>query len=81
VFLVVEYVDALRVELVAKGVAVALEPTDQSWAIGRRTWRTLMATAFVSSTGAVANNGINRSRRSGPSAYQWLFWTMLNSIS
>ena len=31
VFLVVKDVDALQVELVAKGVQIALEPTDQSW--------------------------------------------------
>ena len=31
VFLVVEDVDRLHAELVAKGVPIALEPTDQSW--------------------------------------------------
>jgi catechol 2,3-dioxygenase-like lactoylglutathione lyase family enzyme len=31
VFLLVEDVDALHAELVAKGVRVALEPTDQTW--------------------------------------------------
>ena len=31
VFLLVEDVDALHAELVAKGVPIALEPTDQSW--------------------------------------------------
>jgi catechol 2,3-dioxygenase-like lactoylglutathione lyase family enzyme len=31
VFLVVEDVDALHVELKTKGVAIELEPTDQSW--------------------------------------------------
>ena len=31
VFLLVENVDELHRELVAKGVAIALEPTDQSW--------------------------------------------------
>lgn len=31
VFLLVEDVDALHKELVAKGVKIALEPTDQSW--------------------------------------------------
>ena len=31
VFLVVEDVDALHAELVARGVPIALEPTDQSW--------------------------------------------------
>ena len=31
VFLLVKDVDALQVELVAKGVQIALEPTDQSW--------------------------------------------------
>ena len=31
VFLLVEDVDALHSELVAKGVPIALEPTDQSW--------------------------------------------------
>jgi uncharacterized glyoxalase superfamily protein PhnB len=31
VFLVVEDVDGLHAELVAKGVPIALEPTDQSW--------------------------------------------------
>jgi uncharacterized glyoxalase superfamily protein PhnB len=31
VFLVVEDVDALHTELVAKGVQIDLEPTDQSW--------------------------------------------------
>ena len=31
VFLLVEDVDALHAELVAKGVPVALEPTDQTW--------------------------------------------------
>ena len=31
VFLLVEDVDALHVELVAKGVPITLEPTDQSW--------------------------------------------------
>lgn len=31
VFLLVEDVDALHVELVAKGVPIALAPTDQSW--------------------------------------------------
>src|SRR5262249_12862679 len=31
VFLLVEDVDALHAELVAKGVPIALEPTDQTW--------------------------------------------------
>jgi uncharacterized glyoxalase superfamily protein PhnB len=31
VFLLVKDVDALHVELVAKGVAIELEPTNQSW--------------------------------------------------
>ena len=31
VFLLVEDLDALHVELVAKGVTVTLEPTDQTW--------------------------------------------------
>ena len=31
VFLVVEDVDALHIELKAKGVTIDLEPTDQSW--------------------------------------------------
>lgn len=31
VFLIVKNVDALHVELVAKGVQIDLEPTDQSW--------------------------------------------------
>jgi uncharacterized glyoxalase superfamily protein PhnB len=31
VFLLVEDVDALYIELVAKGVQIALEPTNQSW--------------------------------------------------
>jgi len=31
VFLLVDDVDALHAELVAKGVSIALEPTEQSW--------------------------------------------------
>jgi uncharacterized glyoxalase superfamily protein PhnB len=31
VFLIVEDVDELHMELVAKGVQIAMEPTDQSW--------------------------------------------------
>jgi len=31
VFIVVENVDALHKELIANGVSIALEPTDQSW--------------------------------------------------
>jgi catechol 2,3-dioxygenase-like lactoylglutathione lyase family enzyme len=31
VFLLVEDLDALHAELVAKGVPIALEPTEQSW--------------------------------------------------
>ena len=31
VYLLVENVDALHAELVAKGVAISLEPTDQTW--------------------------------------------------